>query len=90
MKCADCGKPYGQGENVVVDSEDWERIADDGAYLLCFDCMDRRCAERGMYVKCDITRIGTALSTRIPHPVWRSEETVKQSSIGHPALYRNR
>lgn len=87
ITCADCGAPY--IENVIVASEDWERIADDGAYMLCFECMDRRCGERGMTVECDIVRYGGWLSTKTKMRfLWRRPEDIVVSGVGHPALYK--
>jgi hypothetical protein len=53
VKCAECGKVYGNKEGVVlfsdieralevvVESKDWWLVRDCGVYVLCYECVQR-------------------------------------------------
>lgn len=44
LGCADCGRPYSAGPDLVVSDADWKRIAPrpDGGGILCPNCMNDR------------------------------------------------
>jgi hypothetical protein len=85
INCADCNERFDL--SVVVSSEDWERIADDGAYMLCYRCMDRRARERGMTVMCSFVYLNNLRTKDILPAPWRTQEMVSiDKQTGHPKL----
>lgn len=77
--------------HAVLDSEDWEAIAD-GAYCLCVACIDVRLAAKGMTAECEIQFRGSGLRSAMTPRLakagaWRPPEYVERESVGLPNLY---